>query len=1314
MWIDQIRVVCAAALAIGCPLFAYLCSFFHFASVWKQWSSNAGAFLLMALWLCCALVSVVQFVVLSYHVTSAPHSLRSILPQRMRTTVCILASLFLSAIALTTISVASQTPFFEWQNGTADAYIATLFIFLFSFTLLSSVLLLVLLLPQYERFHNEVRRQRFLMHVDLVYDDTDAACRQTAESLASSSLFEPYLVSLIPLENYLPNTMLENCRLLLLVVNDNENYSHVALFQWLLEEADMRVYEGLRLGWSLNIVYTQEGFRRTSFNRVKYAVLYTGEEKNLRPDIAPVIQAAEIDLRAPSFALDLVLEDFGCHRLCARSSVGQLRGWKELMATQLATKTIHPEAEPLLGSSSRSQQRNTGWRLSSLFDGFGGFGGDSAPSHPEYELVSMGTQPAENPQMEYDTDTLLAEPLLGWSHFYFWIVACDCTECGARKEICKTRVRPHPVKVTSWNLFCWTVTSPRLALACYYRRYVGGLLNFLRMFYLPCSELAPPLNIVLGVLSTLAVAAFLFLMSRFLDLGSISWLASSLALGLILIASYNQNHPPDEEEQDATAAAASVSELDPYSPAGPRSSSSLVRQSAQYRSNRRPSRRRSRSDIRSTSRSSERNAGDNADSQSRSSTERSRSAERRRRRRSGSPRPLRQVSLLKMPRRHSFSSLPPSTSSLASRRLSTSTSSSSVSVSSTRPPDSSGSSPASPILSTSSNPIPPILMNAPSNSISSSEDSHPSAIPPIWITAPSNSVSSSDGSHPSAVQLQTALNKPLHSGTAASLPLDSSDASVDSDTAAAAVTARRGTRLSSTSSIRRTLISSSCSASTPESHREMSSSSDDVHVDEEGDPSSTTAACDQERQLSRTIAAIDEERTSRPGTAPALPPVDAANQSDPSPITVYQSAWLPLLGAEWLDEESVLERMRSHACAACDLLEPEAFTAMLPPPLWQVNPSLHVVHSHYTPPCLRYSHNCVLREMESEPLLWLQHPATHLPTAHLLTLPEVIDHPHADEEWPVEHREASLHPDRSSVFDEPKILPPLTAPLQLNSGVLEEVSDQEWEEAEAEAEEEEEEEEAKKKKKKKKTHDVLPISESESTYSKEEEEEKEEEDDAPPPAAATVTNSTRSTHLTAESAQFSVRFARMLSSLRAGEEIPPAFWQTLSPRLREQLALAEVFVPPSFVETQTEFWSREQRRIRSELMNQGFSIIPKGLLNPFQLEAIRRTYREAFHRFGGFEAARNRETNLFSWNDEPVARSLNHLLTRWASELLQVDLLHPGLALVLWNMPGNGFLLHTGWLVGWLVGWRALLRLFFSISFSSSLLVVLFSSLCDL
>jgi hypothetical protein len=73
-----------------------------------------------------------------------------------------------------------------------------------------------------------------------------------------------------------------------------------------------------------------------------------------------------------------------------------------------------------------------------------------------------------------------------------------------------------------------------------------------------------------------------------------------------------------------------------------------------------------------------------------------------------------------------------------------------------------------------------------------------------------------------------------------------------------------------------------------------------------------------------------------------------------------------------------------------------------------------------------------------------------------------------------------------------------------------------------------------------------------------------------------------------------------------------------------------------------------------------------------------RTYREAFQRFGGLEAAARKHTHLFSWNDEPVARSLNHHLTRWAGELLQVDLLHPGLALVLWNLPGDGFLLHTG------------------------------------
>jgi hypothetical protein len=46
-----------------------------------------------------------------------------------------------------------------------------------------------------------------------------------------------------------------------------------------------------------------------------------------------------------------------------------------------------------------------------------------------------------------------------------------------------------------------------------------------------------------------------------------------------------------------------------------------------------------------------------------------------------------------------------------------------------------------------------------------------------------------------------------------------------------------------------------------------------------------------------------------------------------------------------------------------------------------------------------------------------------------------------------------------------------------------------------------------------------------------------------------------------------------------------------------------------FVQTQQEFWAREHLRMRAELMEKGFAILPKGLLNPFQLEAIRRFVR---------------------------------------------------------------------------------------------------------
>jgi hypothetical protein len=84
MWRTTVRVA-LLAVVIGCPLFAYVCTFFEFDSIWEQWNSNAGVFFLALLRILSLLVTAVQFIVLAFHITSASLSVRALFPKSNRT-----------------------------------------------------------------------------------------------------------------------------------------------------------------------------------------------------------------------------------------------------------------------------------------------------------------------------------------------------------------------------------------------------------------------------------------------------------------------------------------------------------------------------------------------------------------------------------------------------------------------------------------------------------------------------------------------------------------------------------------------------------------------------------------------------------------------------------------------------------------------------------------------------------------------------------------------------------------------------------------------------------------------------------------------------------------------------------------------------------------------------------------------------------------------------------------------------------------------------------------------------------------------------
>lgn len=156
--------------------------------------------------------------------------------------------------------------------------------------------------------------------------------------------------------------------------------------------------------------------------------------------------------------------------------------------------------------------------------------------------------------------------------------------------------------------------------------------------------------------------------------------------------------------------------------------------------------------------------------------------------------------------------------------------------------------------------------------------------------------------------------------------------------------------------------------------------------------------------------------------------------------------------------------------------------------------------------------------------------------------------------------------------------------------------------------------------------------------------------------------------------------AEFLQALQPGLPAPPLSEFKLSDRISRHLWQAlkdtQVLVASNYWATEKQFWEEQRIRSRRELSTQGYTVL-KGLIPPAQLAAFAAHNRRIWRKMGGESINEEMEMQKCQWNDEPVARYYNHQLTEFISEFVGEPLLHPGLALTLWIMKGDGFPMHT-------------------------------------
>ena len=103
--------------------------------------------------------------------------------------------------------------------------------------------------------------------------------------------------------------------------------------------------------------------------------------------------------------------------------------------------------------------------------------------------------------------------------------------------------------------------------------------------------------------------------------------------------------------------------------------------------------------------------------------------------------------------------------------------------------------------------------------------------------------------------------------------------------------------------------------------------------------------------------------------------------------------------------------------------------------------------------------------------------------------------------------------------------------------------------------------------------------------------------------------------------------------------------------------------------------SATTERMANDLATQGFTVIAADYLIPrVYLNALRR-YSRSIHAWFMAQGMVGDESP--TWNDEAVARQMQHTLTYWAESIAREQLLSSGLALSIFIKSGRGFVYHT-------------------------------------
>lgn len=118
-----------------------------------------------------------------------------------------------------------------------------------------------------------------------------------------------------------------------------------------------------------------------------------------------------------------------------------------------------------------------------------------------------------------------------------------------------------------------------------------------------------------------------------------------------------------------------------------------------------------------------------------------------------------------------------------------------------------------------------------------------------------------------------------------------------------------------------------------------------------------------------------------------------------------------------------------------------------------------------------------------------------------------------------------------------------------------------------------------------------------------------------------------------------------------------------------------MLVQSNYWETEKAFWEKERLRAKKDLATQGYTVL-RNLVPKAHLEALANYNKKLWETMGGLKINEQLGMQKCNYNDEPVARYLNHQLTEFMARFMGEPVLHPGLALTIWIMSGEGFPMH--------------------------------------